>query len=644
MDIVKFQNSPGFFPPACLWWPGRFLLLLLLSTGIVQANSSTPIEVLWQKAQRQNPMSDSTRIYLGEVIDLAQKIQDMEYEAKGHYHLGRHYFLLMQTRNAHEHFLRARELFLKMKNWEKVGFANLQLGLAYSQENELDSAISFFQRAITIYTDHDLSRHLWTPYMGISNVYGKAENISAAFRYGRKAIASLKPEVDRVSKVIAYNHMLRLAREQDSLHIYAIYADELLKLYSPIENYDQVLQHIDHFVNIKDPADRIDALKSSIHRQDQWPPTLELVSSYYQLGQSYREINHFHEALKALHAAYDIEKDSLKIVHFTPVLLRALSTQYEQLGQYPKALEYYKKYESVKDSLVKENTKARTEELQLQFESRAKDQQITGQQQLVERLTTQRNLIIGLSVILLLVGGYVFYIQRRHLKDQVIIARQKEALHQNEIHQLKKQHEVASLQTLITTQEEERKRIAQDLHDSLGALLATLRNKTHPGNNIDLSSTQDQLRLIDTVNAEVRRIAYNMMPPALIHMGLSAAIEDLVDALQQDKQLKISFQNIDYDQALDRDKEITLYRIVQELCTNVVRHAEARHLLIQLSRFNGTASLVVEDDGKGFDVALQPHGMGMDSVRTRVEYLQGLMEIWTKPGEGTSITINVPAE
>jgi signal transduction histidine kinase len=135
-----------------------------------------------------------------------------------------------------------------------------------------------------------------------------------------------------------------------------------------------------------------------------------------------------------------------------------------------------------------------------------------------------------------------------------------------------------------------------------------------------------------------------MMPPALIHMGLSAAIEDLVDALQLDQHLMISFQNIDYDQALDRDKEITLYRIVQELCTNVVRHAEARHLLIQLSRFNGTASLVVEDDGKGFDVALQPHGMGMDSVRTRVEYLQGLMEIWTKPGEGTSITINVPAE
>jgi signal transduction histidine kinase len=334
----------------------------------------------------------------------------------------------------------------------------------------------------------------------------------------------------------------------------------------------------------------------------------------------------------------------LKIVHFTPVLLRALSTQYEQLGQYPKALEFYKKYESVKDSLVQENTKARTEELQLQFESRAKDQQITGQQQLVERLTTQRNLIIGLSVVLLLAGGYVMYIQRRYLKDQAIIALQKEALHQNEINQLKKQHEVANLQTLITTQEEERKRIAQDLHDSLGALLATLRNKTYPSNNIDISSTQDQLRLIDTVNAEVRRIAYNMMPPALIHMGLSAAIEDLVDALQQDQQLKISFQNIDYDQALDRDKEITLYRIVQELCTNVVRHAEARHLLIQLSRFNGTASLVVEDDGKGFDRALQLHGMGMDSVQTRVEYLQGLMEIWTKPGEGTSITINVPVE
>lgn len=630
------------------WIRRSWISLLLILFGFhVLCFASTPIEVLLQKAQRHNLMADSTRIYLEEVIRLAQKTSDRSYEAEAHYLLGKHYFLLMKDLQALDHFHQARRLFQQLENWEKTGFSNVQLGLVSNQQNELDSAISYFQQAITIYSKHDLGRHLWTPYMGISLAYKMAGTISAAFRYAQEAIASLPSNTDRVSKVIALNHILRLARENDSLRIYALYADDLLKLYSPREIDDKVLQHINHFVTIEDPHERIIAIQRAIQRLQQWPLTLEVISSYYQLGQSYVEIRDVPAALHVWHMAYALERDSLQTVHFTPVLLRAMSTQYESIGQYTQALDYFKKYESVKERLLEDNIKTRTEELQLQFESKAKDQQIAGQLEMVQRLTAQRNTIIGLSLILLLAGGYVFYIQRRHLKDQAIISGQNEALHQNEIQQLKKKHEVASLQTLITAQEEERKRIAQDLHDSLGGLLATLKIKTRKPQSSEVESTDspatlDQLQLIDTVSAEVRRIAHNMMPPALIRMGLSAALEDLVHAFQQDRQLKISYQNIDYDQALNQDKEITLYRIAQELCTNVVRHAEARHLLIQLSRHNGSATLVVEDDGKGFDTILQTEGMGMNSIRSRVAYIQGEMEIWTAPGEGTSITIQVP--
>ncbi len=613
----------------------------------MHASTSATLESLWIKAQRQNLMADSTRIYLEEVIRLAQKESDVLYEAEAHYLLGKHYFLIMKDYKARDHFHQARHLFEQQQHWEKTGFTYVQLGLVGIQQNELDSAIAHFQQAITLYTTHDLMQHLRTPYMGISSVYQKAGNTTAAFRYARQAIESIPEHADRTGKVIALRHMLQLAREHDSLLVYSIYADDLLKLYSPLEINNQILQHIDHFVTIDDPHARIIAIQRAIHRLEQWPTTLEIISSYYQLGQSYTATGDIPAALLAWQTAYALEKDSLRSVHFSPTLLRAMSQAYERMGEPTHALAYFKRYESVKAELMEENIKTRTEELQLQFESRAKDQQIVGQQQMLGQLTTQRNLIIGLSLILLISGGYVLYILRRHIADQAIITHQQESLHKNEITQLRKQHQVESLQTLITAQEEERKRIAQDLHDSLGGLLATLKIKTRntlaSGDNPFTSpDTPDQLALIDTVSAEVRRIAHNMMPPALIRMGLSAALEDLVDALHQDRALDISFQNIDYDHALDQEKEIMLYRIAQELCSNVLRHAGARHLLIQLSRHNGSATLVVEDDGHGYDPTQENGGMGLESIRSRVAYIRGEMEIWTAPGEGTSVTIHIP--
>jgi signal transduction histidine kinase len=107
--------------------------------------------------------------------------------------------------------------------------------------------------------------------------------------------------------------------------------------------------------------------------------------------------------------------------------------------------------------------------------------------------------------------------------------------------------------------------------------------------------------------------------------------------------LQVDFHNIDYVEPVMQEKEIVLYRIAQELCANAVKHARAKHLLIQLSRHNGTATLVIEDDGIGFDTGqLSGDGIGLNSVRSRVQYLRGELELMSKPGEGTSVTIQIP--
>lgn len=593
-------------------------------------------------------MTDSARIYLEEVIHSAFNSEQKHYEAEGHYLLGKHFFLVMEDENARIHFFQARRLFTELKNWGKTGFSNVQIGLSFLQSNQLDSALISFQAAIGIYRKYDLRQHLWTPYMGISSIYQKEGKVSAAFQYGMLAIDASAHTNERTGKVIALKHMLNLAKENDSLQIYASVSDQLLKLYSPLEIDKQVIQHIDHFVDIEEPRQRVESILGAIHQLEKWPVTLELVSSYYQVGQGYAEMKNFPLAIQYLEKAYALEKDQIQVVHFTPSLLRALSGLYEDQGQLAKAISYLKQYNSIKETLQEEYATARTEELQLQFETAAKDQMITAQQMTVDRRTFQRNVILAIIGCILLIGGYVFYIQYRHLLDQQTINLQKETLHQKEIGDLKKKHEVSNLQTLITTQEEERRRIAQDLHDSLGSLLASLKIQTRKVERVSSENKskiawQEYYRILDTVTAEARRIAHNIMPPALSRMGLVAALEDLANTIHYDNRLEVAFQQIDYDHALEHEKEITMYRIAQELCANAVRHAEADHLLMQLSRHNGTVTLVVEDNGKGMNMESSTViGMGMDSIRSRVDLLEGEMEIVSVPGRGTSFTIHVP--
>lgn len=226
-------------------------------------------------------------------------------------------------------------------------------------------------------------------------------------------------------------------------------------------------------------------------------------------------------------------------------------------------------------------------------------------------------------------------------------AQEQVLLHQKDLEELKKRHTLEALNTLITSQEDERLRIAQDLHDGLGGLLVNLRIRVYQmmqlqDDNEVVSEMRVYLGMLDAIGTEIRRIAHNMMPHALIRMGLVPALEDLAATVQSLGQMDVSFQSINCEEPLGKDKEITLYRIAQELCANAVQHSHADNLLIQLSRHNGTASMVVEDNGVGFEQNGKSKGMGLGSIASRVTFLGGDLEVISQLGVGTSVNIHFP--
>lgn len=202
---------------------------------------------------------------------------------------------------------------------------------------------------------------------------------------------------------------------------------------------------------------------------------------------------------------------------------------------------------------------------------------------------------------------------------------------------------------LMDRLEQERKRIAQELHDSSGVQLSSIRMKLtmltyHAFSEESKEKIQTIMSDVDNVHHEIRAISHNLMPISLSKLGLKAAIQELINPIKASypqKRIQL-FQQYD-SRKLSEDLQVNLYRIIQELINNVMKHAEASEITIQLITDKDNLIVSVEDNGKGFQFhSMQHAGLGLKSILSRTELLGGTYEVDSKEGAGSFIVITVP--
>ena len=200
--------------------------------------------------------------------------------------------------------------------------------------------------------------------------------------------------------------------------------------------------------------------------------------------------------------------------------------------------------------------------------------------------------------------------------------------------------------------EVERSRVAKDLHDGLGGMLSGVKMtlSTIPGNVI-LSDTNAKvftsaIHQLDKSITEMRRVAHSMMPEALIRFGLIEAVQDLFDGINDSKVMKTKLMTVGTVIPLSQSTSLTIYRIIQEVINNTIKHSKANNVLIQLAYQERNISVSIEDDGIGFDLKA-PHfkyGAGIKNIQSRVNYLNGNVDLQSTPGIGTSVNIEIPIQ
>lgn len=203
---------------------------------------------------------------------------------------------------------------------------------------------------------------------------------------------------------------------------------------------------------------------------------------------------------------------------------------------------------------------------------------------------------------------------------------------------------------IIEAEERERKRIAGDLHDGVGQLVSAVKMNLDvlisryliKQPDADMLAERTML-MVDESCTEVRSIAHQMMPNALIKSGLVSALRDFLNKIPSDK-LKISVQTDGLNERLDGNTETVLYRVIQESVNNAIKHANASNLDIMLISDHNEVTVTIEDNGKGFIVADKKdyEGIGLKNIITRVEYLRGTVDISSAPGKGTLVAIHIP--
>lgn len=303
-------------------------------------------------------------------------------------------------------------------------------------------------------------------------------------------------------------------------------------------------------------------------------------------------------------------------------------------GRPEEALELLRKYTELNDSLVSHNTKMAVQELEIRYQTSVKEKtlaeqqlQISQQQNQLQRKNTFIGLSAGVIVVLLLAAtaGYIIRKQRR----KATLSKRDSAL----------------LQARLEGEEQERTRTARELHDGVGSTLSAAKMHLYTLQaGIDQRSApicEKAVDLVENAIHEIRSLSHNLAPEILLREGLEYAVKSYCARVSHDN-LDIQVYVVGGMPDIPKESQLLLYRIIQEAVNNIQKHSGATQALVQLGFEDGNLSLVIEDNGKGFDTTrLTSRGIGLHNLLARIRLLNGDYQIESSPGNGTALSLTL---
>lgn len=370
-------------------------------------------------------------------------------------------------------------------------------------------------------------------------------------------------------------------------------------------------------------------IDSSFDNKKQMSDTYLNIGNMMLLQKKYSEAKNF-----IFHSITLADTTGYKQGKYSAYLL--LSDIYNANNEHENALTALKTAYAVKAKLINESTEGKIVELETVYQTEKKEQQLKLQK---AEITRKNTLLWGLAAgtVLLILAGISIY-RKRQIQNKLNL--QAEVIKQQDL----------ATKGIIFAEENERKRIAADLHDGVGQMMSAAKmNLSAFENDISFKdeaqkiSFEKLIGLVDESCKEIRSVSHQMMPNALLKSGLASAVKEFLDKIDN-RIIKINLHAEGLQEKLDGNTETVLYRVIQECVNNVIKHAGANDLDISLIKDSEGISITIEDNGRGFDINDKQkfEGIGLKNISSRVAFLKGTVDFDSAPGKGTLVAIHVP--
>ena len=608
------------------------------------------------EAYRRNGIFDKSRDYFKKALDIERAEEHTFGIARASSMLAVVERALGNYDVALEYGLESLENFEKIENVAAAARARERMAAIYREQGKYELALQYMSASLETRRQLGNEAQIALGLTNMGNIYFELDDFEKALELyvqgrliwqrlnNRVQVANLLMNIGLVyteqgDYTRAERNYLRSLAIQDSLD------------YDQFKNLTYV--NMGYLYSLKGEVAKAEGyFKKSINLNIRLGDQERMMYAMANLGELFAKRGNSRASLEPLRTAAQLAREADNRVVLLEVY-RDLSDVFYAIDAFDSSRWYNRAYLAIRDSIDTAYRNAviiqrRAQEDQARNDVLEKEKEIQAGQIARQQLFIVF-LSIGIVLALLAVVGFVRWFWQRKKTAQAILEKE---LAESRITENLKDQELKAVGAMLKGQEKERHRIAKDLHDNLGSMLAVVK--------IHVSTVEESLasldagnekryneasKLLDDACEEVRRISHNMQSGTLVKFGLIPALLDLKNALEGSGKWEVSLLDFGFDdERLDNDVELSLYRIIQELMNNIIKHAEAKHITVQLIKKDDGLNITVEDDGKGFnrDAGDFIPGLGLKNVEARVAGLEGEIDIDSGKGGGTTVTINVP--
>lgn len=530
---------------------------------------------------------DSSAYYYLSALDITKNTGDSLELASLYNKLGALYKERAEYQTSLNYSFKSLTIYQKLKNQRKTALLYNNIGVSYEELKNFKLAEAYYKKALNINIHENNNEGIARNYVGMGNVSIMLNKMNEAYDYYQKAAVIFRELGWGIELSVALNNMGDVLDHQKK------YAESLEK--------------------------RLEALQISEETED-----IQSQAKYHlYTADVLMKMKHFDEALSHIRSSEKLFA-SIKSHEIQMDLFEMYSKYYFGSNDFEKGSEFLNKFHTLKDSIYSAELSKNIASMEVKHNTQQLRLEKAEAETKKLRATQQRNYIALGTFLLLITGSVIFYSSRQKIK---------------------RTEERKRISAMLQSEEEERARIARDLHDGLGQILSTARiNAAALEGNIgqeDEPILQTTLNLIDQSLTDLRSISHNLMPQVLSEKGLIEAVRELTDKINSARELQVQFFYPQGFPSLEKPVQVVLYRVIQEIVNNTLKHASATAIKISLSVKNRVFLIQIEDNGKGFDTGLieKSSGIGWKNIKMRLSLTNTQLRLVSEAGKGTKVSI-----